>query len=94
MPLPFPYCWAALCAAGSLFRSGRFRAAGLSDFKAVDGCPVKNAFHTPMIPPAPGLGFFVNSFRGRLNICLTSTGAVLSRFEHNRLLELLQADFL
>jgi hypothetical protein len=67
---------------------------GLSDIETVDGCPVKNAFHTPMIPPAPGLGFFVNSFRGRLNICLTSTGAVLSRFKHNRLLELLQADFL
>lgn len=63
---------------------------GLSGIAPPGGCPVKNAFHTPVVPPAPGLGLFVNSFCGRLNLCVTSTGAVLSDTEHNRLLEILR----
>jgi len=43
---------------------------GLSAIESIDASPVLNAFHMPMVPPAPGLGFFVNTFQGRLNICL------------------------
>ncbi len=67
---------------------------GLSDMEPVAGCSVKNCFHMPMVPPAPGLGFFANSFQGRMNLCLTSSTQVLSDDEHARLSELLRFDFL
>lgn len=63
---------------------------GLSAVDAVAGCPVRNAFHMPVVPPAPGLGFFANTFQGRLNICVTSSDGVLDRAEHEQLAEQLK----
>lgn len=64
---------------------------GLSELEPVDGCAVQNGFHMPMVPPAPGLGFFANMFRGRLNLCLTSTTQTLSDEEHAKLLDCLKS---
>jgi len=67
---------------------------GLSAIEPVAECSVKNVFHMPMVPPAPGLGFFANTFQGCINLCLTSSTQVLSDDEHARLSELLRFDFL
>jgi hypothetical protein len=68
--------------------------AGLSTVKSVAGTPVLNVFHMPLVPPAPGLGFFANTFAGRLNFCLTSYSGVLSAKEHDELAELLKQKLL
>ena len=67
---------------------------GLSAIQSVGGLSVKNAFHMPMVPPAPGLGFFANTFAGRLNFCLTSYSRILSDAEHAELAELLKYELL
>ena len=67
---------------------------GLSTVQSVGGLSVKNAFHMPLVPPAPGLGFFANTFAGRLNFCLTSYSGVLSAKEHDELAELLKQKLL
>jgi len=69
--------------------------AGLSAIEAVGGgCAVQNVFHMPVVPPAPGLGFFANSFQGCMNFCLTSAGSTLSDREHAELTRLLTSDLL
>jgi len=65
---------------------------GLSSIEMFCGLNVKNAFHMPVVPPAPGLGFFANTFNGRLNFCLTSSSTVLTDTEHHRLAELLEIE--
>lgn len=67
---------------------------GLSTVQSVGGLSVKNAFHMPLVPPAPGLGFFANTFDGKLNFCLTSYSGVLSNNEHTELAELLKRELL
>ncbi len=67
---------------------------GLSVIQSVAGLSVKNAFHMPLVPPAPGLGFFANTFAGRLNFCLTSYSRLLSDEEHTELAELLKRELL
>jgi len=67
---------------------------GLSAIESVAGLTVRNAFHMPMLPPAPGLGFFANTFGGRLNLCLTSYSGVLSDKEHTELIGLLKRELL
>ena len=67
---------------------------GLSTIEPVAECSVENCFHMPMVPPAPGLGFFVNSFQGHFNLCLTSSTQVLSDKEHSKLTQLLKRDLL
>jgi hypothetical protein len=67
---------------------------GLSAVEPVAGCQVQNVFHMPMVPPAPGIGFFANTFRDRLNFCLTSSTQVLSDDEHKKLFEMLRSDFM
>jgi len=67
---------------------------GLSSIGSVSGLAVQNVFHMPIIPPAPGLGFFSNTFAGRLNFCLTSYSGVLSDEEHAALVELLKRELL
>lgn len=65
---------------------------GLSAIEPVAGCPVKNSFHMPMVPPAPGIGFFANTFNGKLNFCLTSSNTVLTDTEHHQLRKLLEVE--
>ncbi len=67
---------------------------GLSAIRSVGGLSVKNAFHMPLVPPAPGLGFFANTYDGRLNFCLTSYSRILSDAEHTELAELLKRELL
>jgi hypothetical protein len=67
---------------------------GLSAVQSVAGLAVKNAFHMPLVPPAPGLGFFANMFEGKLNFCLTSYSRMLSDEEHAELAELLKSKLL
>ncbi len=56
---------------------------GLSDLTSMGGCHVRNVFHMPLVPPAPGLGFFLNSWQERINLTLVSFDAVLSAAEHD-----------
>lgn len=58
---------------------------GLSRLTDWMGCPVTNAFHMPLVPPLPGLGFFSNTCSGRMNLCITSCSRVLSDAEHEQL---------
>ena len=41
------------------------------------GLPVDNLFHTPHVPPPPGVGIFLNQFRGRLNLVLSHLDGIL-----------------
>lgn len=63
---------------------------GLSVITSIGTSRVKNAFHMPMIPPAPGIGFFVNTFKNRLNICISLSASVLSDAEHEAFIDLLR----
>jgi len=67
---------------------------GLSSIQSIAGLTINNAFHMPMIPPATGFGFFINTFQGRLNLCLTSASRILSDDEHSELTQLLKRDLL
>lgn len=58
---------------------------GLSRLNSWMGLPVQNAFHMPLVPPLPGLGFFANTVGGRLNLCITSYSGVLSDAGHEEL---------
>jgi hypothetical protein len=55
--------------------------------------PVKNAFHMPLVPPSPGLGFFSNTCGGRFNLCITSYSGVLSDTEHDCLASRVKSSF-
>ncbi len=65
---------------------------GLSPIQSIAGLAVENAFHMPMVPPAPGLGFFINTFQGRLNLCFTSIRSVLNDAEHTELIAWLKKE--
>lgn len=66
---------------------------GLSDLTAMGGCRVHNVFHMPLVPPVPGLGFFLNSWQGRINLSLVSFDTVLSAAEHEQLFQQAVARF-
>lgn len=66
--------------------------AGLSEIKNINGAKVVNAFHLPVVPPVPGVGFFVNTFDGRMNFCLTSANSVMSPADHLKFLSVLRRD--
>ena len=59
---------------------------GLSDIQTLAEHSVRNAFHMPLVPPAPGLGFFINRFQGGFNLCITSTRDLLSDEDMDELL--------
>lgn len=60
---------------------------GLSELADVNGLPVRNVFHMPLVPPMPGLGFFLNSWRDKINLMLVSYDGVLSQEEHDSLFQ-------
>ncbi len=66
---------------------------GLSAIESIDSCAVRNAFHMPAVPPAPGIGFFVNTFQNRLNLCFSSCESMLSADEHNQWVQSLQTNW-
>ena len=51
------------------------------------GTPVDNIFHLPRVPTPPGLGFFANNYRGRLNLVISCPEGMFSARE----LELLES---
>lgn len=56
---------------------------GRSGFTAADfmGSPVENLWHMPRVPLPPGIGFFCNSFNGRLNLTMAYLDGLLSEAE-------------
>jgi hypothetical protein len=45
------------------------------------GQPVENLFHLPRVPAPPGIGFFCNSFNGRLNLTMAYLDGLFSEAE-------------
>jgi hypothetical protein len=50
------------------------------------GLPVDNLFHTPHVPPPPGVGIFLNQFQGRLNLVLSHLDGILAGDEAAQLI--------
>ena len=46
-------------------------------YEEIMGKKVENLFHMPRLPIPPGLGFFFNTFGGRLNLAISSVNGVL-----------------
>ncbi|MDZ4200022.1 MAG: hypothetical protein U1E27_12155 [Kiritimatiellia bacterium] len=55
---------------------------GLAGIETIAGCRVLNAYHVPSVPPIPGVGFFVNRFRDRVNVCVTTFNGALEKKNH------------
>jgi hypothetical protein len=64
---------------GSFFFS--YLGKGRSQFSECMGSKIKNLFHTPRVPVPPGLGFFFNSFNGRLNLVISYLDGLLTEGE-------------
>jgi hypothetical protein len=56
---------------------------GRSGFAGADfmGSPVENLWHLPRVPVPPGIGFFCNSYGGRLNLTMAYLDGLLSEAE-------------
>jgi hypothetical protein len=51
------------------------------------GLPIINLFHMPRVPPPPGIGIFLNQFRGRYNVTFTHLDGMLTRDEVRGIIE-------
>ena len=51
------------------------------------GSPVRNLFHMPRVPPAPGLGFFFSTWGDRLHLSVSALEGLLSTAEMTTALE-------
>lgn len=49
------------------------------------GAPVRNVFHMPLVPAPPGLGIFLNRWKGRLNATISFDGTAFGEAEMDRL---------
>lgn len=58
------------------------------------GAPVENIFHTPHVPPPPGVGVFCGFFRNRLNLALSATEGIISDRELDELIERMRGSML
>jgi hypothetical protein len=68
---------------------------GRSGYGAADfmGCPVENLFHTPRVPVPPGIGFFCNSYHGRLNLVMAYLDGLLGETEADLVEQGIRAEF-
>jgi hypothetical protein len=64
---------------GSFFFS--YLGKGRSQFSVCMGTKIINLFHTPRVPVPPGLGLFINSFDGRLNLVISYLEGLLTEAE-------------
>ncbi|MBS3762111.1 MAG: hypothetical protein KGZ25_02285, partial [Planctomycetes bacterium] len=58
------------------------------------GFEVENLIHTPHVPPPPGIGVFLNQFRGHLNLVLSHLEGIFSPDEATELTEQMRSELL
>jgi hypothetical protein len=51
------------------------------------GLPILNLFHMPRVPPPPGIGIFLNQYRGRYNVTFTHLDGMLTDDEARAIIE-------
>lgn len=68
---------------------------GRSGFAGADfmGRPVDNLFHMPRVPVPPGIGFFCNSFHGRLNLTMAYLDGLLTEAEADLVEQEIRTEF-
>lgn len=95
VPLPFMRLLAKIPMGGqigtSYFACLKESAYTSSEFMGVE---VENLIHTPHVPPPPGIGVFLNRFRGRFNLVLSHLEGVFSSEEAEELIAKIRSSFL